>query len=384
MCSPLTRTFGSGRIAMTLRRHRRFGSWLVAALLGGTCQFAVQRSAHADDDSATETAAARALAVDGLKLAQAGKCDEAIPKLDRAEKIHHSAIVLSRLGECNVSVGKLVEGTEDLRKVLREPLPANPSPALSKAYEHAQIILDSAKPKIAALTISVGNKSQPTDLHLMVDGQAVPVALIDSELPADPGDHLVEATAPGYLKAMARVNLSTADKKTVTLKLEIDPNASVVAPHSSDAAAASVVAPAPSVHTAATESASSPPPVPPSSPSHAAAYVAWGMGVVGVGVGSAFGLIAMKDKHDIVQRCGSDACTADSSQSLDNAKRSGNISTIAFGVGGVGLLLGTVLYFTVGGSSQEAGSLSEPHRFAGLTRGRAMIGPGSVQLAADF
>jgi len=359
--------------------------WLVAALLGGACQFAAQRSAFADDDSATETAAARALAVDGLKLAQAGKCDEAIPKLDRAERIHHSAIVLSRLGECNVSVGKLVEGTEDLRKVLREPLPANPSPALSKAYEHAQIVLDSAKPKIAALTISVGNKSQPADLHLMVDGQAVPVALIDSELPADPGDHLVEATAPGFLKAMARVNLSTADKKTVTLKLETDPSAPVVAPHSSDAPTASVVPPAPSVHhTPAPEGASAPPPVQQSSPSHAAAYVAWGMGVVGVGVGSAFGLIAMKDKHDIVQRCGSDACTADSAQSLDNAKRSGNISTIAFGVGGVGLLLGTVLYFTVGGSSQEAGSLSEPHRFAGLTRGRAMIGPGSVQLAADF
>jgi hypothetical protein len=108
------------------------------------------------------------------------------------------------------------------------------------------------------------------------------------------------------------------------------------------------------------------------------------MGVVGVGVGSAFGLIALKDKHDLVSRCGSDQCTADSSQSLDSAKRSGNISTVAFGVGGVGLVLGTVLYFSVGGSSQQAASATQPSRFAGLTRGRAMIGPGSVQLAADF
>jgi hypothetical protein len=108
------------------------------------------------------------------------------------------------------------------------------------------------------------------------------------------------------------------------------------------------------------------------------------MGVVGVGVGSAFGLIAMKDKHDIVSRCGSDSCTADSSQSLDNAKRSGNISTVAFGVGGVGLVLGTVLFFSVGGSSQEAATAEPARRFAGLTHGRAMIGPGSVQLAADF
>jgi hypothetical protein len=68
---------------------------------------------------------------------------------------------------------------------------------------------------------------------------------------------------------------------------------------------------------------------------------------------------------------------------LDSAKRAGNISTVAFAAGGVGLVLGTVLYFTVGDSSQ-AGSSAPAHRFAGLTRGRALIGPGSVQLAADF
>jgi hypothetical protein len=355
----------------------------IALLSGGMAQFAMQRSLHAEEDSATETAAARTLAVDGLKLAQAGKCDEAVSKLEHAEKLHHSAIVLSRLGECNVSLGKLVEGSEQLRKVLREPLPANPSPALSKAYEHAQSALEVAKPRIAALTVSLG-KAAPPDLRLMVDGQAVPATLVDTELPADPGDHVIEASAPGYLKASARVSLSSADKKTVSLKLDPDPNAPVVAPQAADAPAASVNAPsAKSAPVAADMTIASPPPVH-SSPSHAAAYVAWGMGVVGVGVGSAFGLIAMKDKHDIVARCGSDSCTADSSQSLNNAKRSGNISTIAFGVGGAGLVLGTVLYFTVGGSSQETGKAAPEHRFAGLTRGRAMIGPGSVQLAADF
>src|SRR5258708_3167039 len=148
-----TRTFSSERITMTLRRHRRSWSWVVAVAFGSSASLlALPRSLHAEEDSATEVAAARALAVDGLKLAQAGKCDEAVPKLERSEKLHHSAIVLSRLGECNVSLGKLVEGTEELRKVLREPLPTTPSPALNKAYERAQSALDAAKPRIAALT----------------------------------------------------------------------------------------------------------------------------------------------------------------------------------------------------------------------------------------
>ena len=228
---------------MALRRRRSW-SWITAlALGGGAVQFARINNAQAEEDSAAETAAARALAVDGLKLAQAGKCDEAIPKLERAEKLHHSAIVLSRLGECEVSEGKLVEGTEMLRKVLREALPPNPSPALSKAYEHAQSTLDSAKPKIAGLTISV-NAPQGTELHLTVDGQAVASTLLDSELPADPGDHVVEASAAGFLKASTHVTLTTADKKTVTLKLEVDPNAPVPsAPSASDDAKVSAAAP---------------------------------------------------------------------------------------------------------------------------------------------
>ena len=346
--------------------------------LSGVFQLGSMAVAHAEEDTAAETAAARTLAVDGLKLAQAGKCEEAIPKLERAEKLHHSAIVPSRLGECEVSEGKLVEGTEMLRKVLREPLPANPSAALSKAYEHAQTTLDSAKPKIAGLTISVTG-SAGNDLHLTVDGQVVASTLIDSELPADPGDHVVEASAPGFLKATGRVTLGVADKKTISLKLEVDPNAPAPAPAASDDAKASpapqAAPPQPALHPAPVV-----PPEPAPAPSHAAAYVSWGVGLVGVGVGSAFGLITLRDKHAL--NCDSNTCPASARDSVDTAKRSGNISTIAFGVGGAGLLLGTVLYFSSG--SSDAHAASAPHHFAGLSGGRAMIGPGSVQLAADF
>ena len=361
--------------------HRHHTSWslITAAVLGSAAfQLGLIGVAHAEEDSATETGAARTLAVDGLKLAQAGKCEEAIPKLERAEKLHHSPIVLSRLGECQVSAGKLVEGTEMLRKVLREPLPATPSAALSKAYERAQTVLDAAKPKIAGLTISIS--APPSDLRLTVDGLVVANTLVDSELPADPGDHAIEATAPGFLKASARVSLSAADKKTVTLKLEADPNAPAVTapPANQDPNAPS--APAPSNQGAAP--ANAPPDAPPHAPSRAAAYVSWGVGLVGVGVGTAFGLMTLKDKHNL--NCEGNTCPASQRDAVDSAKRNGNISTIAFGVGGAGLVLGTVLYFTLGSSSSDAHAGTPARSFAGLQRGRAMIGPGSVQLAADF
>ncbi len=365
---------------MTLRRQRPYGHWITAAVLcSGALQVASSKVAKAEEDTATETAAARTLAVDGLKLAQVGKCEEAVPKLERAEKLHHSAIVLSRLGECQVALGKLVEGTEMLRKVLREPLPANPSPALSKAYERAQSVLDSAKPKLSGLTVSV--PSPPAGLRLTVDGQVVASTLVDSELPADPGDHVIEATAPGFLKATARVTLGSADKKTVTLTLDADPNAPPPTPPTTvqDPNAAPVPQAAPAPVNAAP---SAPPPEPARPPSHAAAYVSWGIGAVGVGVGTAFGLMALKDKHNLA--CDGNSCQSSQRDAVDSAKTKGNVSTIAFAVGGAGLVLGTVLYFSVGSSSAEAHASAPARGFAGLHNGRAAIGPGSVQLAADF
>ncbi|HET7540304.1 MAG TPA: hypothetical protein VFK05_10555 [Polyangiaceae bacterium] len=367
---------------MTARRQHSSWSRITLAALGtGVLQLSLLGVANAEEDSATEIAAARTLAVDGLKLAQAGKCDEAIPKLERSEKLHHSAIVLSRLGECQVSEGKLVEGTEMLRKVLREPLPANPSPAQTKAYERAQTVLDAAKPKIAGLTVSV-SAPPGAELRLTIDGLVVANTLVDSELPADPGDHVVEASAPGYLKASARVTLGQADKKTIALKLEVDPNAPAPTP----------VAPGPEVAAAAAAQAApkvapapvAPPPAPPKPPNHTAAYVSWGLGLAGVGVGTAFGLMAMNEKHDLEGTCTGNNCPPSNAGAIDSAKQKGNISTAAFAAGGLGLVLGTVFYFTLGKDSSEPAASKPARGFAGLQRGRAMVGPGSVQFAADF
>src|ERR1041384_6327106 len=107
---------------------RRVAAWAVL----GFCARALTTAnalAQGDEASAADIAAARSLAVEGVKLAQAGKCDEAVDKLERAEKLHHAPIVLASLGECKGGQGKLVQGTEMLRRVVREPLPDHPSPA---------------------------------------------------------------------------------------------------------------------------------------------------------------------------------------------------------------------------------------------------------------
>jgi len=176
--------------------------------------------------------------------------------------------------------------------------------------------------------------------------------------------------------------LGSADKRTVSLKLEVDPNAPTPVPANAGSEATQPAAQPTAAAAAAPVAA--PPEAPPQKPSKAPAYVSWGVGLVGVGVGTAFGVMAMKDKHDLNGQCPNNSCPASSQDAVDAAKRNGNISTIAFGVGGAGLLLGTILYFSIGSGSAEAAHSAPARGFAGLQRGRAMIGPGSVQLAADF
>jgi len=71
-----------------LARCVRTGGFSVIAFL--LIEAVPMRTASAEGDDAAETAAARSLAVEGLKLADSGKCADAIEKLSRAEKLHHA------------------------------------------------------------------------------------------------------------------------------------------------------------------------------------------------------------------------------------------------------------------------------------------------------
>jgi hypothetical protein len=337
-------------------------------------------TAAAQDTNAADTAAARALAVEGIKLADGGHCAEALDKLARAEKLHHAPIVLARLGECNVAQGKLVDGTEQLRRVLREPLPANPSPALLKAREHAQSALDGAKPKIGTLAISAKG---PEAMVVTIDGQSISSALLGADRPTDPGEHVVEATAPGFLKASKRVTIGVGEKQSVALELQPDPNAPVVSATPSTPANPTPLITSSSRDSAVGADRAETPRIIP--PNRTGAYISWAIGGAATIVGAGFGLVAMKGKSDLEKQCPGNVCPTSSQQRLDSATTAGTVSTIGFGVGAAGLVLGTVLFITASPSSvgaSEHSSLvakSQP----GL-RARAWVGVGQAGFAGEF
>src|SRR6476661_5989116 len=94
----------------------------------------VAAPAHADS-SAENKSAARSLGIEGIQYARQGDCVKAIPLLERAETLFHAPTILGTLGECQVQVGHLVEGTENLNRVAREALTADAPAAFLQAQE---------------------------------------------------------------------------------------------------------------------------------------------------------------------------------------------------------------------------------------------------------
>jgi hypothetical protein len=340
--------------------------------------FWVKGARSEEEARSADTAAARELAIEGLKLADAGQCAQAIDKLARAEKLHHAPIVLGRLGECEIADGKIVDGTEDLRRLLREPVANNPPPALLKARERAQRELDIAKPKIAQLTISV---TEPTsDVTVTIDGQLVPPALFDRGRPTDPREHVIEVSAKGYLKSTRQVTLGPGEKQEVVFKLLVDPQTLAgttdarISDHQHAAKPhAASVPPEQSGMTTVSGGTESPP----TSPSYAPSYILWSIGGAAAAVGGVFGYVALKDKRELDKQCVNNACPSTVQAQLDSARQEAMVSTVLVGSGAAVAAVGTVIYLLTGPSHEKSPSA------ATLTT-QPVVGLGQVGVRGTF
>ncbi len=291
---------------------------------------------------AENVAAARALGTQGIQLADAGDCKGAIEKLSRAEALYHAPSILGRLGECQVHVGQVVLGTENLNRVVREQLAANAPKAFRDAQARAKVVLNAALPKIARLTVRV----EPADVspQVTVGGSPIPAALIGVERPTDPGAHEVVVSAPGYLEQRLNVTLGEGGDQELAVRLQKDPNAAAAAPPAPVAPPPVVVAPPPGPVSDA-----------PPKKSNTLAYVALGVGGAGLVVGGITGFLALGKKSDL--DCQGTRCPSSQKDELDSARSMATVSTVGFAVGFVGVGAGIVLLLT--GNHQSA-SLPRP------------------------
>ena len=288
---------------------------------------------------ADDRAGAQQAFQEGRDLMAAGRVAEACPKFAAAAELSQTAGVRLNLAECYAKIGKNASAWAKADEALALAERAGDSPAADLARSQMAAL----RPTLGYLTIAVAKGSVAPGLEVTLDGRKILAALWGTAFPVDRGEHEIAAKAPGHKP--------WSSKATVT---EAGARVSVAVP---------VLAAEPP--SGAEGRATAQPLVPPSEPTpdrgisgggwprgaaHTLALVSGGLGVVGLGLGTGFGLDASEKKSQYEAqmtggRCGDQACAATSK----NAVNSADASTVAFVVGGALVAAGVVLWIAAPG-----------------------------------
>ena len=189
---------------------------------------------------------------------------------------------------------------------------------------------DTLRRSVSMLTLLVAHAGT-AGFTITLDGVEIGQAAWGS-IPIDPGDHTLKARASGKRPWSTRVIIG-ASRETPTIAVPILEDEPVAPPPTRPSLPRPTVEP-PGGHSR-----------------RVAGFVIGGVGVAGVAVGSAFGLVALHLNDASKQNCdassrmaSASACGADTvgQRALVDA----NISNVGFGIGIAGLALGTYLVLT--------------------------------------
>lgn len=296
-------------------------------------------------------AAAESLFQDARKLMDAKKYGEACPKFLASHKASPAVGTLLNLADCYEKDGKLASAWARFHEAVALAQRLGRPDREKTARDRA----DKLEPKLIKLTI----KSADKDIAVKLDGTGIDAAALGTPVPVDPGSHTIEATAKG--KKPYTSTFEVAEKSRTSSvdipALQSEPEAAHV-----DAPTTKKEEPAPLMVSTNDGGLQ-----------RTLGIVAVGVGVVGLGVGTVFGLKTSSTWSDAQTHCNAGECDQAGVDLADSAKSSGNIATIAFVAGGVFTLGGLALYFTAPAARSRAD-----------TRVRPAIGFGTISVGGRF
>ncbi|HEX6276470.1 MAG TPA: hypothetical protein VFZ53_25690 [Polyangiaceae bacterium] len=347
---------------------RRVHRSLLSLLLVASHTFA---SLPAFAQSDEQRAAARDLATEGADAFDAGRYQDAIDRFTRAESLVHAVPHLLFLARSHAKLKQYVKAREAYLKILNEVLPPNASQAARNAKTEASSEISAVESKIARLTIQIEGKESAKELVVTVNGAPVPPVLVGAPQPVDPGELTVAAAASGLRAEPQSVTLGEGERKEVLLKLVADASAPAVV-----AAPAPVASTTPSDSEPRDEGASGG-----ANGLRIGSYVAFGVGAVGLGVGTVFLLQSSSKRSEADDLCtlpggACDKENEDKVNALDaDADSAGAIGVAGLIVGGIGVATGVTLFVLSSGSSSSAGASAGSKKALGSGPHRPTVAP---------
>jgi hypothetical protein len=317
---------------MRVMGHSRFRALLVVSTLAAGLG---ARDARAQSNQGN-AAAAQVLFDDAKALMAKGKYAEACPKLEESQKLQPGGGTVMFLALCHEGEGKTATAWTEFNTVLSVARRDHRADREKVAREH----LATLEPVLIRLTIAVSDPAASVaELVVKRDREPVAKALWGTAVPIDPGPHTVEAAAPSYKPWSQTFSASRPGEQVTVTVPELTQEAPVAAKTEEPAA---TVRP-PTVAAAADDPRSS------WNNQKTLALVLGGVGVVGLGVGTVFGIEALSKKSEAEKSCpggSSGGCLPEGVSASKTAVSNGNVSTIAFAAGAVALAAGVVLWLT--------------------------------------
>jgi len=319
--------------------------------------------------SAGNKAAAEALFEEGRSLMQKEQYQEACSKLEASQNLDSGLGTLMLLSDCYEKTGR----TASAWATFREAAAVARGKGDEEREKVARARADALEPNLAKLVVQGAPSTMKlSGLEVKMAGQAVPRAQWGTPIPVDPGAVDFEVSAPGY--------------KPWTLQAQVVPGPSQTAidipelqPLQPDADAAEGQNTNPSSGSEAGQD-----PGPASVPSESSGtlkttgLVLGIAGVVGIGVGSYFGLSAKSKNDKSNDDCSGSVCqTQEGLDAREDAQSAATTSTIAFVVGGALLATGGVLYL-LDDSNETAGASTRRE-----LRWSSRVGPSGAQLGLE-
>ena len=288
---------------------------------------AVARDGRAETpgDAASITAA-KALYEVATKAMDAKDYASACPKLEEAVRLVPSGVgARLTLGECYEAAGKLASAYASFGLAETMAAAAKQGERQEKAHNRAKAL----KPRLATLTIAVADDVRAeSGLEVRRDGVLAGAAQWGIASPVDRGTHVVVAAAPGKSKWVKTVEVTDGAALMVTVDALFQ---RIPAAEEEDAAASLW------------------------GPQRLASLAVGGAGLVALGAGSYFGVLASaKQKQSNDGLCDGNQCDQAGLDLRTDAIHAANATTALLVVGGAAVTVGVVLFVTAPGSKSQA------------------------------
>ena len=221
--------------ARLLRAGMALGALLAALTAGpGLGRSAEPTSPSGAQPSEAEKAAARQLFGQGKVLETKGQWDEALEIFDKVAKVITTPQVRYHVALCHSNLGHMVEAINGFELAIQEA---------KAAGDKAKDVLDNAPKRLAELRERVGFVrinviGKIRSSQITIDGRPLALALLDADIPLNPGAHTLEVVRDGT--SVQKHELQIEKQTTAEVELQIaDPDpAPKPAPGAPDGASA--------------------------------------------------------------------------------------------------------------------------------------------------